>query len=165
MLNPKIQEALNQQIKYEMYASHLYLSMSAYCESIQLPGFAHWLRLQSDEERAHAMKFFDYINDRDGRVVLQAIDQPPAEFETVMDVFEQTLEHERKVTTAIHKIYDLAVQEQDYPTQVLLQWFVNEQVEEEKNAGQIVEQLNMVGSEGVALFLLDRELASRTGEE
>ncbi|MCG8352142.1 MAG: ferritin [Chloroflexales bacterium] len=162
MLSQKLQDAINIQISHEMNASYLYLSMAAYCDSLNLSGFANWLRVQSEEERMHAMKFFDFLHDRDGRVFLQSIAQPPAEFETVMDVFEQTLEHERKVTSWINELYALAVAEQDYPTQVLLQWFINEQVEEEKNATLILEQLNLVGAEGVGLFMIDRELAGRS---
>jgi ferritin len=164
MLSQKLQDAINAQINHEMNASYLYLSMAAYCESLNLSGFANWLRVQSEEERMHAMKFFNFLHDRDGRVILQSIAQPPAEFETVMDVFEQTLEHERKVTGWINDLYTLAVAEQDYPTQVLLQWFINEQVEEEKNATLILEQLTMVGAEGVGLFMIDRELAGRSLE-
>ncbi len=164
MLSQRMVDALNAQINHELYASYLYLSMSAYCESQNLPGFAHWMRLQSEEERAHALKFLDYIHDRGGRVLLKGIEHPPVEFETVHDVFEQTLEHERHVTHLIHQLYDLALQENDYATQVLLQWFITEQVEEEKNATQIVEQLKIVGAEGIALYMLDRELAGRQAE-
>lgn len=164
MLSKTIQDALNEQIKHELYSSHLYLSMSAYCESINLPGFAHWMRMQSEEERGHALKIFDYINDRGGRVTLLSIDQPPSEFESPLHVFEQALEHERKVTALINELYGLAHKENDYATQALLQWFVTEQVEEENTASQIVEELKMVGSQGTALFMLDRQLGSRMPE-
>jgi ferritin len=139
--------------------------MSAYCEANNLPGFARWLRIQFEEEMQHGLKLFDYINDRGGRIALQAITQPQAEFESVMEVFQQTLDHEQHVTALIHKLYTLAVQENDYTTQIQLQWFITEQVEEEKNAGQIVEQLKMSGLSGAALLLLDRELGARAPEK
>ena len=161
MISQTIQNAINQQIKHEFYSSYLYLSMSAYFETLSLPGFARWMRVQSQEENVHAMKFFDFVNDRGGSVELQALDQPPSEFQSPLDVFEQALQHERKVTTAIHQLYGVAAKENDYATQTLLQWFITEQVEEEKNAGQIVEQLKMTGGEPSALLLLDRELAAR----
>ncbi len=161
MLSKTIQSALNDQIKHEFFASHLYLAMSAYFETSNLPGFASWMRLQSDEERGHAMKFFDFINDREGSVELQAIDQPPGEFQAPLDVFQQALDHERRVSALIHRIYELALRENDYPTQTFLQWFINEQVEEEKSASQIIEQLKLTGGNSAALLMLDREMAGR----
>lgn len=163
-MNQTVQDAINEQIKMELTASQSYLAMSAYCEAINLPGFAHWLRIQSEEERAHALKLYDFLHDRGGRVVLQALPQPEAEFDSVLDVFQTTLEHERKVTASIYRIYELAQKESDPPTQVLMQWFINEQVEEEKNATTIIEQLKLVGGEGVGLYVMDRQLAVRTGE-
>nr|MBC7245557.1 ferritin [Chloroflexota bacterium] len=164
MLNKKLQEAMNEQIKNELYSGYLYLSMSAYFEANNLPGFAHWMRLQAAEEQAHALKFFDFIVDRGGRVVLQTIDQPPVEFKSPLAVFENTLEHEQKVTALINKLYELAIAEKDYPAQVMLQWFINEQVEEEKNASQIVETLKMAGEKGQALLMLDHQLGERGKE-
>ena len=161
MISETIQNAINQQIKHEFFSSYLYLSMSAYFETLSLPGFARWMRVQSQEEHEHAMKFFDFLNDRGGSVELQALDQPAGEFQSPLDVFEQSLAHERKVTALIHRLYELALKENDYATQTLLQWFITEQVEEEKNAGQIVEQLKMTGGEPSALLLLDRDLAGR----
>ena len=161
MLSKTIQDAMNEQIKNELYSAYLYLSMSAYCEAANLPGFAHWMRVQAQEEVAHAMKFYDFIYERGGRVVLQAIDQPPVEFQSPLNVFEQTLEHEQKVTALIHDLYTLAVQEKDYASQAFLQWFVTEQVEEEASATQIVETLKMIGDKGHALLMLDRELGKR----
>ena len=161
MLSKVVQDALNQQIKDELYSSYLYLSMSAHCETINLPGSAHWMRLQSEEELSHAMKLFDYVNDRGGRVVLQGIDQPPAEFNAPLDIFQQVLEHEQKVTGLIHQLYALALKENDYPTQIELQWFIKEQVEEEKSAGEIVEQLKVIGDHSTALLMLDRQLGAR----
>jgi ferritin len=137
--------------------------MSAYLESANLPGMARWMRLQSEEETAHAMKFFDYVYDRGGRVVLQAIDQPPAEFGSPLEVFEQALAHEQKVTGLINQIYDLAVKEDDYPSQIELQWFITEQVEEEKSAGDIVELLKVIGDHGPSLIMVDGQLGARQG--
>ena len=165
MLSKTLQDAMNEQIKNELYSAYLYLSMSAYCEASNLPGFAHWMRMQAQEEVTHAMKFYDFIYERGGRVVLQAIDQPPLEFQSPLDVFEQTLEHEQKVTALINDLYALAAREKDYASQVFLQWFVTEQVEEEDSATQIVETLKMVGDKGHALLMLDRELGGRGADE
>ncbi len=165
MLGKAVQDAMNEQIKNELYSAYQYLSMAAYCESVNLPGFAHWMRAQSREEMEHAMKFYDFILDRSGRVVLQAIDQPVVEFGSPLEVFEQVLEHEQKVTAMINELYGLAVRENDYASQTFLQWFVTEQVEEEKNAGDVVETLKMVGDTSEALFLLDRELGRRKKDE
>jgi ferritin len=161
MLSKALQDAINEQIKNELYSAYLYLAMAAYSEANSLPGFAHWLRVQSDEEVEHAMKFFDFVNERGGRVVLHAIDQPPVEFESPVKIFEETLNHERKVTGMIHHLYELALEEKDYPTQVLLHWFIDEQVEEESNATQIVDTLEMIGDKGQALVMFDRELGKR----
>jgi len=161
MLNKKVQDAMNEQIKNELYSAYLYLSMSAYCEAANLPGFAHWMRMQAQEEVEHAMKFYQFIYERGGRVVLQAIDQPTIEFQSPLNVFEQTLAHEQKVTAMIHDLYALAVQEKDYASQAFLQWFVTEQVEEEANATQIVDTMKMIGDKSHALLMLDRELGRR----
>jgi ferritin len=160
-LSKKMQDALNEQIKEELYSSYLYLSMAAYCESINLPGFAHWMQVQSGEELEHAMKFFGHINDRGGRVILQALDQPAPEFGGPTDLFEKTLAHEQHITGRIHKLYALAVEENDYASLSMLQWFVDEQVEEEKSASEILEVLKMIGDKGQGLIMLDRQLASR----
>ena len=161
MLNQTVQDAMNEQIKNELYSAYLYLSMSAYCESINLPGFANWMRMQEQEEKMHAIKFYDFIHERGGRVILQAIDQPQSDFQSPLDVFEKTLEHEKKVTAMINNLYALAVQEKDYASQIFLQWFVTEQVEEEDNASQIIEMLKMVGDSHHGLWMLDKELAGR----
>jgi ferritin len=165
MLGKAVQDAMNEQIKTEFYSAYQYLSMAAYCESENLPGFAHWMRIQAREEVEHAMKFYDFILDRDGRVLLQAIDQPVIEFGSPVGVFEQALENEQRVTATISNLYGLAARENDYASQAFLQWFVTEQVEEEKNAGDVVETLKMVGGRSEALFLLDRELGSREDNE
>ena len=156
-----VRDALNEQIKHEFYSAHLYLSMAGSFEVANLPGFAHWMREQSEEEREHAMKFFDFLLDRGEHVQLQAIDQPPYAFRSPLDTFEQALEHEKEITSRIHRLYDLSVQEKDYPAQVLLNWFVAEQVEEEKSATEIVERLRMSGENGAALILLDKEMGER----
>jgi ferritin len=163
MLSKPLQKALNDQIGKEFYSAYVYLSMSAYFQSQNLPGCAHWMRMQYQEEIAHALKLFDYLHDREGTVTLQAIEQPHVKFASALDVFQQALNHEKKVTASINDLYALAHKESDYATQVALQWFVTEQVEEEKNAGGIVEQLKMVGENRVALLMLDRQLAARSG--
>jgi len=165
LLGKAVEEAMNEQIKNELISAYQYLSMAAYCESENLPGFAQWMRAQSQEETVHAMKFYDFILHRNGRVVLRGIDGPVVEFGSPLEVFEQALEHEKKVTAMIHDLYGLAVRENDYASQTFLQWFVTEQVEEEKNAGDVVETLKMVGDKSEALFLLDRELAQRRVQE
>jgi ferritin len=165
MLSESIQQAINKQITYEFSASHAYMAMAAYFESLSLTGFAHWFRLQSEEEREHALRFFDYVNDRGGRVTLGAIDEPQNEFASPLDVFEHALAHEQRVTAAIHAIYALAAQENDYPTLSMLQWFIDEQVEEEKSAQEIIQHLKLIGDDGPGLLALDRHLAEREEEE
>jgi len=164
MLSKTMQDAINEQIQKEYHSSYLYLAMAAYCEASNLPGSAIWMRVQSREELTHAMKLFEHMVDRGGRVTLQAIPQPAAEYKSALDVFEKVLAHEQLVTASIHKLYALAVKENDYPGQIMLQWFVTEQVEEEKNAGQVVEQLKAVGESKTSLMLLDRHLGKRGGE-
>ncbi len=161
MLSKKLQDALNEHIKNEFYSAYVYLSMSAHLAALHLPGFARWMRLQSQEEMSHAMKLFDFVLERGGRVVLKAIEQPPGQLQSALDVFQQALKYEQKVTDMIHRLYELAVKENDYATQVMLQWFITEQVEEEGAAGEIVEQLKMIGKEPTALFMLDRQLGGR----
>jgi ferritin len=161
MLGQAIQDRLNEQLKNEIYSSYLYLSMSAYFEANNLPGFAHWMRVQVQEEQEHAMGFYQFIRDRGGRVILQAIDQPPVDYQSPLDAFEKTLAHEQEVTSLIHGLCELAVQEKDYASQVFLQWFVTEQVEEEASATQIVETLRLIQDNVPALIMLDRELGRR----
>ena len=161
MLNKTVERAINEQIQAELYSAYLYLSMAAYSEAANLPGFAHWMKVQSQEEIEHSMKFFNYVNERGGRVVLKALDQPPVEFGSPVDLFKKVLEHEQLVTGLINDLYELAVKENDYATQVLLHWFIEEQVEEEASAAQIVETLKMAGDKGNALIMVDRGLAKR----
>ncbi len=162
MLSKAMQGALNAQIRNEFSSAYGYLAMSAYCDENNLAGCAHWLRLQAQEEVGHALKLYDFVHSRGGRVVLEAIEQPPSKFSSALDVFQQALEQERKISGLIHRLYGMALKEGDYACQVLLQWFVTEQVEEEKNAVQVVEQLKMAGEKGPGLLMLDRQLATRT---
>lgn len=164
MLNETVQDAINEQIKNELYSAYLYLAMSAHFEAVNLPGFAKWTRMQAEEETEHAMKLFDYVNERGGRVILEAIDQPPVEWGTAMEIFQAILEHEQKVTGLIHNLYEIAIQEKDYPTQVMLHWFIEEQVEEEDSAGQMVENLRRVQDHPGAVFHMDQQAGSRVTE-
>ncbi len=161
MLSRNLEAALNEQLGGELYASHLYLAMAAYCESANLSGFAHWMRVQADEERAHALSFYRFIFDRGGRAVLGALAAPPEGFESPLQVFEQALHLERLVTEKINALYKLALGQDDYATQAFLQSFVTEQVEEEAQASRVVETLRMVGDNRSSLLLLDRELGAR----
>ena len=161
MLSKKLEDAINEQINKELYSGYLYLSMSAYCESESLPGFAGWMRAQAQEEVEHAMRLFDYIGARGGRVVLKAIEMPPPVWKSPQEMFEQVLEHERMVTGLINQLYELALQENDYATQMELQWFITEQVEEEESAGQVVDQLKRVGDQPMGLLMMDRQLGER----
>ena len=163
-INTTVQDAINEQIKNELYSAYLYLAMSAHFEAEALPGFAKWTRMQADEETEHAMKLFDYLNERNGRVILHAIDQPPIEFGTPLEIFEMILAHEQKVTSLIHNLYAVALEEKDYATQVMLHWFIDEQVEEEDNAGSIVDQLKRVGDHAGAIYHIDRNVGKRQPE-
>jgi len=165
MLSKAVQDAINEQIKNELYSAYLYLSMSAHFEANNLPGFARWMRLQAQEEQGHALKFFDYMHDRGGMVKLQAIDQPPAEWKSSLALFEQVLEHEQLVTGMIHRLYELAAKENDYATGIMLQWFITEQVEEEKNAAQIIDTLKLIDAHGTAVLMLDKQLGKRGKED
>jgi ferritin len=164
-MNKALQDAMNEQIRHEFYSAYVYLSMSAYAESLNRKGFARWLRVQAQEEVKHAMKFFDFIHDRADQVVLQGLEQPPTKFKSLLEVFQKALAHEQKISGLINKLYDLAVAKKDYPAQALLQWFAVEQVEEEKSTAEIVEKLELVGDEALGLFLLDKELGERKDEE
>ena len=158
MLSPKLQTALNDQINAELGSAYTYLAMAAHFEATDLPGSARWMRRQAREEVAHAMKIFDYVNDRDGRVVLKAIPQPSAKFSSAVEIWEAALKQEQGVSARIHALYGLAAQEKDYATQTMLQWFVAEQVEEEKTARSILEQAKKIGSASTAIYFLDRHL-------
>jgi ferritin len=161
MINKKMEDALNKQINAELYSAYLYLSMAAYFESVNLSGFANWMRIQVQEESAHAMKLYDFVNERGGRVTLKQIDAPPAKWKSALGVFEATLKHEQKVTGLINDLVYLARDEKDYASEIFLQWFVNEQVEEEKNANDIVGKLKLIKASPEALYLMDKEMAQR----
>ena len=160
-MDEKMQEALNKQLNAEVYSAYLYLSMSAYFQSVNLSGFANWMRVQWQEELAHGLKFYDYVNERGGRVVLQAVEAPPSEWDSPLAVFGHVYEHEQKVTGMINKLVDLAVEARDHATNNFLQWFVSEQVEEEASADEVVQKLKLVGDDASGLFMIDRELAQR----
>jgi ferritin len=162
-LSQKMQDALNKQINEELASAYIYLSMAAYCESINLPGFAHWMRAQTNEEMEHAMKFYNFVHSRGGRVVLEAIEKPPVEFDGPTSVFEKTLAHEQYISSCIHDLYSMAVEEKDYASLSTLQWFIDEQVEEEESATAILELLKMIGDKGQGLVMLDRQLGARGG--
>jgi ferritin len=156
-----MQAALNKQVNAEFYSAYLYLSMSAYFESINLKGFANWMRIQFQEETAHAAKFYDFIGERGGRVLLEAIEMPKTAWDSAIEVFEDTLKHERHVTSLIHNLVSLAQEEKDPATGSFLQWFVDEQVEEEANADEMLQQLKLIEGQGAGLFMLDREARQR----
>ncbi|BAI80305.1 ferritin [Deferribacter desulfuricans SSM1] len=162
MISKKMAEALNEQLNKELFSAYLYLSMSAYSEHIGLKGFANWFYVQYQEEMTHAMKFYKYILDQGEQVKLKAIEQPDQEFESPLDMFEKTLEHEKFITKSINDLVDLAIQEKDYATHTFLQWFVTEQVEEEASVNEILDQLKLVQNSGNGLFMVDKELGSRT---
>ena len=161
MIPKVLEDALNDQIKSELDSAYLYFSMSAYFESESLPGFAHWMRHQAREEFGHVMKYYDFLNDRSGRVRLQALGEPASEFQSPRDVFEKTLALEQEISAEINQLYELSKKENDNPTQVFLHWFIDEQVEEEKSIKQILEMLKRVGDAGPALVALDQQLGQR----
>jgi ferritin len=163
MLKEKVLKALNEQVNAEQYSALLYLSMSAWFENKGLPGFANWMYVQYQEELTHANKIFKYVVERNGKAELKAIEQMPVEFESVLQVVEKTLEHEQHVTELINNLVDVAVEARDHATQSFLQWFVDEQVEEEANVNEILDSLKLIEGEakGNGLFMLDRELRQR----
>jgi len=161
MLSEKMLKALNKQLNAELYSSYLYLSMSAYFQSINLGGFANWMRVQTQEELTHAMKIYDYVDERGDRVVLKQVEEPPSEWSSPLAAFQQAYQHEQKVTRMINKLVNLAVEEGDHATNIFLQWFVSEQVEEEASADEVVQRLKLMGDAGGGMFMIDRELAQR----
>ena len=164
-MNDEVRKAINEQINRELYAAYLYLSMSAHFEAEALEGFAHWMRLQAQEEQGHAMRLFNYLLERGARVELGTIQAPPTSYGSPLSIAEQALEHERKVSEQINRIYALAAQHHDFATQVQLQWFLTEQVEEENSGQTMVERLRMAGDNRAALLILDREVAARSSAE
>lgn len=164
MLSKNLQNAINNQINAELYSSYLYLAMASVADSKNFKGIANWFKIQAEEEREHAMRFYNFMVDRGANIVLKAIEQPPTNFKSILEMFEATLEHEKKVTASINKIYELAMKEGDYPTQVMLYWFIDEQVEEEANAMEIIEKIKIVGEKSGSILWIDKELGSRTKE-
>jgi len=162
-LSQPMQDALNAQIREEFTAFYLYLSMSAHCEAVNFPGFAQWLRAQATEEQGHALKIFDYVQDRGGQVALQAIPQPAHQWKSLLELFEQARDHERKVTASINRLYEVAAAEKDYASHAFLEWFLTEQIEEEKTSTQLADTLRMAGDHPGALLMLDREAGARSG--
>ncbi len=161
MLNEKMEEALNSQLNFEIYSAYIYFSMSAYFLSVKLPGFAQWMRAQTQEEMIHTMKFYDYINEREGRIKLQQIDGPATEWESPLKAFENALNHEKIVTGRINDMVTLAIEVKDQVTNNFLQWYVKEQVEEEESVGGVVEKIKTIGDETSGLQKIDQELSTR----
>ena len=164
-MNQRVEKAFNDQINEELFSSYMYLAMAAHFKAMNLDGFASWMRHQAEEEVEHAMRLFTHINRRGGRVVLKAIGEPPLDFGSPLEAFQKALAHEQHITGTINALYEVAVEEKDYPAQMELQWFIDEQVEEEENTGGVVELLKMAGDNKGALLMLDRELAKRSGED
>jgi len=161
MISKKIEKALNAQVNAELYSAYLYLSMESYFQSLNLSGFANWMRVQTQEEVSHAMKIYDFVNERGGRALLKGIEGPRTEWKSPLAAFEAAYAHEQKVTGLINDLVDLAIKEKDHATNNFLQWFVNEQVEEEASADAIVQQLKMMEKAPGGMFMLDRELGRR----
>jgi len=163
-LSEKLCNELNRQLNAELYSGYLYLSMSAYFKANNLDGFANWMYYQAQEELQHAMKFYDFITRRGGRVGLRQIDTPRSEWDSPQEVFTETLDHQRKITGMINDLVDSANEDKDHATQIFLQWFVTEQIEEEENAESILKRLKLLGDDSSGLYMLDRELAARGAE-
>lgn len=161
MLSERLEKALNEQINFEFYSAHLYLSIASYFSSIDLDGFANFFIIQAEEEKFHAMKFFNYVNDSEGRVLLEGFENPPTNFESYLSAFTESLEHEKIVTKRIYSLSDIAMEEKEHATLSFLKWFIDEQVEEEKNFNTIIKKLKRIGEDMAALYMLDAELATR----
>lgn len=161
MISKKVQKALNDQVQAEFYSAYMYLGMSLSFAEQSLNGIAHWFKVQYDEENIHAHKIIDFIVERGGKVELKEIKAPGSDFGSPLAAFEKSLEHEQYVTSLINKLYELAMEEKDYATQVFLQWFITEQVEEEDSVGEIVEQMKRIPENSAALFYFDQKLAAR----
>ena len=161
MIKREVLDALNAQINAETYSAYMYLSMAAYFENMGLSGFANWMKVQYQEESAHALKFFNYVVERGGKVELKAVDQVPVDFDGIVDVYEKTLTHEVHVTDLINNLMDVAVKANDHAAQSFLKWFVDEQVEEEANVEKILSTLKLINGQGNGIFMMDRELGQR----
>ncbi|MBO8160032.1 MAG: ferritin [Thermosipho sp. (in: Bacteria)] len=161
MLNERVEKALNEQIKKEINSAYLYLSMATYFESENLNGFANWMKKQANEELNHAMKIYNYVFERGGRVELQAIEKPKCKWDSPLAAFEEAYNHERFITDSIHKLYELSLEEKDYATASMLKWFIDEQVEEEAQTEQIVNKIKLLSKSPNGLYILDKELGAR----
>lgn len=160
-----MQDAMNEQLNRELFSSYLYLSMAAYFEAENLPGFANWMSIQSGEEREHAMKFYHFILERGGKVELKAIGAPQTEWKSALEAVKEVAEHEAFISSSIFSLYELAQKEKDYPAQVMLQWFINEQVEEEDNAAKVLADMQRIEARDTAVLMLDHRLSKRKGED
>ena len=161
MIGKKMQEAINSQVNAELYSAYLYLQMAAYFKNKNMPGFSNWMTVQTQEEMMHAMKFYNYVLARGGEIKLVTIDGPPVQFKSALEIFEMAYAHEQKVTGLINNMMDMAFAEKDHAASMFLQWFINEQVEEEANASAIVDQLKLAQDSAGAILLLDREMGTR----
>jgi ferritin len=162
MLNQKVKKVIDEQINAEIWSAYMYLSMSSYFAAEGLNGFANWMRVQWQEELTHALKFFDYLVERGVQPILKPIDKVPAKWTNTLHAMEETLKHEQHVTALINNIMDIAIEEKDHATKSMLQWFIDEQVEEEANAQEIIDSLKLIGDKGHGVFMLDKELKTRT---
>jgi ferritin len=161
MISKEMEKALNEQVEHELFSANLYLSMSSWAETANLPGFAKWLRVQYEEERGHALKLFDYLLDQGAKAGVPAVPAPDADFPSIAAIFQQIVAHEKGVTARINRMLDLAVAQKDHATQALLHWFITEQVEEEKNATQWAAHLQMIGDKSAAILNLDHRAGKR----
>jgi ferritin len=161
-INKNVEKILNEQINAEFWSAYFYLSMSNYFNANGMPGFANWMKVQFEEETFHAMRMLDYVNERSGRVILQPIAEVPSEWDGVLNIYEETLKHEEKVTSLINECVNVAIAEKDHATVNFLQWFVDEQVEEEATVSEIIDQLKMFNCQGQGLYLMDKEFKTRT---
>ena len=161
MLNRRILDKLNKQMNAELYSAYLYLSMSAYFESVNMTGCANWMRVQAQEEMTHTMKFYSFIVERDGRIKMSSIKAPPDEWNSPLDAFESAYAHEQKVTGMVNDLVNIAIEVKDHATNSFLQWFVNEQVEEEASAERIIQKIKLMGDASGAMFMIDNELGQR----
>lgn len=161
MLTKKLQDALNEQINKEFFAEYFYLSMSAYLESIEMEGFANYFNVQAQEEHFHAMKMFNFVHDKGGRVILKALKEPKSEFTSIINVIEESLKHERYVTKSINELMDVAIKENDHSVKSFLEWYVDEQVEEEATISRLLAKLKLIKGEGFGVLTLDNQLGMR----
>ena len=161
MINEKLEKEINKQINAEIYSAYLYQAMAAYFESKSLSGFANWMDVQAEEELTHARKFYDFLNERGGRVILDSIEAPKSEWDAPIEAFKDAYEHEQKVTSMINNLVDIAIEENDHATNSFLQWFVDEQVEEEASVEEIIDKMELIGDSGNGLYMFDSKLGER----